>query len=392
MKPDFDCIVVGAGPSGCAAAYELAEAGFRVCLLDRKAFPRPKPCAGALTIKTLHRLRYSVAPVIKWVAKDLEVSVGLERARTFHSSHPIAAMTIRHELDAFCLYKTQERGADFRIVQSIDAIKQDNEGVYITFAGGIELKCKYLIGADGANSRVARLGGFSSPERALALEGTVNMSSAFTDRQMRFDFNCVKNGYGWVFPKGDHLNVGLYTNDPTQTINKADVINYVNNVLGVSSVEHLIGYPLGIGGEHLRPAAGRVLLAGDAAGLSERLLGEGIHNAIKSGQIAGRAVISALKYGTDVSRLYLQTIKEVQEDVAACSNTAAWFYGSTSLGFSALSLQPARNSLMRGFAAGKTFSEILKTAIFSPLYNIRAVKSIREFEAEDRRSQTVPAR
>ncbi len=58
----YDAIVVGAGPAGCAAAYDLAAAGRSVLLLDRCHFPRLKPCAGALTVKTLKALRYSVAP------------------------------------------------------------------------------------------------------------------------------------------------------------------------------------------------------------------------------------------------------------------------------------------------------------------------------------------
>src|SRR6185437_7801487 len=67
MAFDYDILIAGAGPAGCAAAYDLARAGKRVLLLDRRSFPRPKACACGLTRKTLKALRYSVDPVIERV-------------------------------------------------------------------------------------------------------------------------------------------------------------------------------------------------------------------------------------------------------------------------------------------------------------------------------------
>ena len=63
----LDAVIVGAGPAGCAAAYDLAHAGRSVLLLDTRTFPRPKACACGLTRKTLKALRYSVEPVIEHV-------------------------------------------------------------------------------------------------------------------------------------------------------------------------------------------------------------------------------------------------------------------------------------------------------------------------------------
>jgi flavin-dependent dehydrogenase len=75
----WDAIVVGAGPAGCAAAYDLAALGRRVLLLDRAAFPRPKACAGGLTMKAVRALRYPIDPVVRrWVNSiDLEGPGGL---------------------------------------------------------------------------------------------------------------------------------------------------------------------------------------------------------------------------------------------------------------------------------------------------------------------------
>src|SRR5262245_66662856 len=86
----YDVIVIGAGPAGCSAAYDLAGAGVRVLLLDRTAFPRTKPCAGMLTVKAVNLIRYSIAPVIRGVARSLDLSLNAHQSRTLPSAAPIA--------------------------------------------------------------------------------------------------------------------------------------------------------------------------------------------------------------------------------------------------------------------------------------------------------------
>jgi flavin-dependent dehydrogenase len=71
MPLDYDVLIAGAGPAGCAAAYDLARAGKRVLMLDRRTFPRPKACACGLTRKTLRALRYSVEPVLERECREV---------------------------------------------------------------------------------------------------------------------------------------------------------------------------------------------------------------------------------------------------------------------------------------------------------------------------------
>lgn len=352
-------------------------------LLDRRSFPRSKPCAGAVTVKALKRLRYSIAPVVKSIARDLEVSLRGERERRFTSRHPIAAMTVREDLDAFCLEATMARGADFRIVRDISAIVEDASGVTLATADGEVVRAPFLIGADGANSRVRKLIGAARVDRAWALEGRVEVGAAEASRLMRFDFAYVPNGYGWIFPKGDHLNVGIYAGSPEAFFTAADVAAYARRALGTGDVGRIVGHPLGVGGEVYRPAR-RVFLVGDAAGAAERLLGEGIHNAIKSGQFAAEAIVGELREGRDAQRTYRRRLRTLQADLATCARTSAWFYGGERRGYRGLSTFAARTSLMRGFAAGKTFRDILRSALFSPFYAIDPVTTVTEFEHRTR--------
>jgi geranylgeranyl reductase family protein len=379
----FDVLVVGAGPAGCAAAYDLADAGLTVGLLDRKAFPRVKPCAGAVTVKALRRLRYSISPVVRCVARDLDVSLGQERQRRFPSRYPIAAMTVREELDAFCLEMTCARGAEFRVVQDISQLEEDATGVTVRTAGGEALWAAFVIGADGANSRVRRLLGDGSAERAWALEGVADAGGG--PARMRFDFACAAGGYGWVFPKGDHVNVGLYTSRPQITFSRDDLVAYARRALGTTQVERIVGHPLGVGGEAYVPHRRRVVLVGDAAGATERLFGEGIHNAIKSGQLAAQAIVGELRGGGDAQKAYARRLRPLKADLKTCAKMARRFYRHQKLGFAGLCSLPVRTSLMRGFAAGKTAHEILRTAPLAAFYGIEPVESVIQYEREAER-------
>ena len=80
-----DVVIVGAGPSGCSAAFDLVVKGLRVLLLDRTEFPRRKTCAGGLTVKAVRALRYSIAPVIQRTVSNLSVSCRMRRPKLFTS-------------------------------------------------------------------------------------------------------------------------------------------------------------------------------------------------------------------------------------------------------------------------------------------------------------------
>ncbi len=97
-----------------------------------------------------------------------------------------------------------------------------------------------------------------------------------------------------MFPKGDHVNVGLYTSHETDAPTPADLRAYTHDRLGPDDLSNLAGQRVGLGGWSYRPRSERVFLVGDAAGLAEPILGEGIYYAIKSGQAAAEAIAAGL--------------------------------------------------------------------------------------------------
>jgi geranylgeranyl reductase family protein len=362
---DYEVVIVGAGPAGSAAAYDLCVSGKRVLLLDKHEFPREKPCAGGLTPKTLKALRYSVASVIKNVCSQMIVGKGLRRKTLFNSRHPICAMTVRSQFDAFCLKKTIKRGASFHVVKTIERINETDRHVGIHADFG-PIRTKYLIGADGVNSRVRQLTRtFKGIKKGFAIEGTLPMGRA-TIPKMALDFDESISGYGWVFPKDDHANVGLYSSVGAGRLSKQKLLDYVKTRLGDGNIERISGYPIGTGGWNYRPMHKRIVLAGDAAGMADPLLGEGIFNAVKSGQMAALAVEQGLSEDIGIGRVYNDLIAEIKKDLMVGHRTTQWFYRYPSTGYRAMTLPPIKHALTKGVAMGWTLSKIIRNCYQLP--------------------------
>lgn len=389
MTSVYDAVVIGAGPAGCAAAYDLAAAGRSVLLVDQRAFPRVKACAGGVTVKTLRALRYSVAPVIREVCTTMDVARDYDRARTLESGDPLCAMTVREELDAYCLRQTIARGAQFRIVKRIAAVVEDATGVEITLDDE-PVRARYLVGADGVNSRVRQLLGGAPPVRGFALEACVPREPAAMP-PMVFRFGVVAHGYGWLFPKGDHVNVGLYTNDPAVRISRDDVAAFARRTLGTDALDGFVGHHIGLGGCDLAQPWRRVFLVGDAAGLVDPLLGEGIYNAIVSGQAAARAIAeSSAPANVPAKPLFARFMAPIVDDLASTYRTARFFYHNLVWGFRALTFPPSVLALMRGTAAGLTFAQAKHGFLLAPFRRAPQVDSIAEwqrFRQEEMRDQ-----
>ena len=348
----WDVIVVGAGPAGCGAAYDLVKKGRRVLLLDKCDFPRSKACAGGLTMKTVKALRYSVEPVTRQVVRRIVLENKGGDATLVKTRGPICVMTVRAEFDAFCLEKTREAGAIFRRIQAVKGIETNEDSVTLRTEGG-SWQAKFLIGADGVHSQVRKLAGIGGAVAGgFALEGQVPMPDGEVD--LLFDFGAIRNGYGWIFPKKDHLNVGIgICGDAAgETLNRERLVNYVRQRLGTEKMDHIVGQYLGFGGWDAPCAKGRVLLAGDAAGLIDPLTAEGIYSAVASGQAAARSIEEGREGRAVAAEAYHLGLEQLRATLAFSARAARAFYANPDRGFQALTFPGLRTALLKIYAHG----------------------------------------
>jgi geranylgeranyl reductase family protein len=351
----WDVVVAGAGPAGCAAAYDLAAAGRAVLLLDRAEFPRHKACAGGLTRKSLRALRYSVAPVIRETVSAIVVEKQSGEAATLASRNTVCAMTVRAELDHFCLQQTMHAGAAFERIGPMTALDISGEGV-VVHTEERSYRGRFLIGADGVHSRVRQLLYGERPNwfwRGFALEAQVYPRNG-EGSELIFDFAPVRCGYGWIFPKRDHLNVGLgvYDDSGEEKLNRARLSSYVHKRFGDARVEHMTGQYLGFGAEGGPTVERRVLLAGDAGGFADPLTGEGIYGAIASGQAAAAAIEGELRGRAAAQRTFAELTHQLRLDLRMSASGARWFYGNLDLGYRALTAPIFRGAVINAYANG----------------------------------------
>lgn len=422
MLPFYDAIIVGAGPAGCAAAFDLAHAGRRVLLLDKRNFPRGKACACGLTRKTLKALRYPVDPVIERSCRDVVLQEAgpefLAGRRTADKScevrvrlrTPFCAMAVRERFDAFCLERTLAEGAiqnrpELRKIETIISLRTLPTHVELNIAlpnGTTEiLQAKVLIGADGSNGQTRRLAAGVDADRetsaataaqlhaepawyarGFALEATVpyntlpaRLPAGDAPLDLVFDFAPIAGGYGWLFPKGDHINIGVGGFVPQtgnavitesdgmvyETVSRALLNDYTQAKLGVDLAAlpqaHVTGQHLGLGGHAYLPQ-GRILLTGDAAGLVDPLTGEGIYSAIVSGQAAAAAIIESSGEG-EPAGAYLRHLQPLQATLAFSHRAARSFYRAPERGFKVMRTPLLRQLVLKTYADGLPTTNLL---------------------------------
>ena len=273
-----DVAVIGAGPAGSTCAYRLARAGARVLLLDKARFPRDKPCGGGVTMRAARLLPFSIEPVVEDVIDRVECRLDFGPRFERRSHAPLAYMTQRKRLDHFLLERAAEAGAEVREGVTLDAREVDADVV---------------VCADGCNGTSTKQLGFA-PEvvHGVALEANFPHDVRYA-RTMVLEIASVPGGYGWIFPKGDHVNVGVggwASEGPSLRMH----LRRMCEAYGIDpeAATGTRGYRLPM----RRPGAALVranaLAIGDAAGLVDPFSGDGMYEAFYSGTLAAQAVLA----------------------------------------------------------------------------------------------------
>ncbi len=321
MFDEFDVLIVGAGPAGSFAAERLAKAGTRVALFDGRPEGEPKACGGGVTAKALKAWPHLLSAVGRTV-DDLELYSPSGKRLHLQLEEPFAIYS-RIAFDNYLRDLAANAGAKV-IFEKVSArsIARAESGWKVRGANGGEWTSKILVGADGANSGIAKklAGPLSASDMEVAFgyraplpeSGDAPTVVAFLPRWV---------GYAWAFPRPDHISFGIATTQDAfehkaldellwqfmigyyqqREDSKAKIWSSVDNERAVTLKENLTAtaerYAARIPGlsdqtwDKRRASGDDWILLGDAAGFADPVTGEGIYYALRSAELFADAYL-----------------------------------------------------------------------------------------------------
>ena len=301
----YDALVVGMGPGGATAAYQLSRAGLSVLGLDKATHPRYKVCGGGLSARIDRILDDDYKLVVEHTVYGVQFSYRGAYPFLIDSSSPIAYMVMRDRFDHFLVEKARGVGAEVHEGEPAMSYRQLPDGIEVTTDRGRYL-AKALIGADGANSLVAQQlfpGRRSRRMPTLESEIVIGPAPHYPGTGcVLIDIGATPKGYAWIFPKQERLSIGVAELRGSLASPKKIFDQFVRDEKGLApwQVPQPVGHPLPLfsgqsGAEDYRESVGlvngRALLVGDAGHLVDPFFGEGIYYAVRSGQLAAESIL-----------------------------------------------------------------------------------------------------
>ena len=353
-----DVVVCGAGPAGTIAAAELAQAGLRVLLIEKYPLPRHKTCGGGMPMGVQRWLR-DLAPeaFVESTVTHLRHTWNFGEVHLAAMNRPDVAqplalwMVQRSVFDQVLAQRAMQAGAELRDGLTVRSLEVVPSGIILRAKGkglsnGLVVQTRYVIGADGANGVVVQATQLRK-NRAIALAMEVELPHQWgkghpdlRPQVAHLEYGAVPRGYGWIFPKGDHLNIGAgqfrhcyrsqdvrMNGNLRQTLQQT-ILAYLQGLglAGAADRLRFYAHPLPLWqGRELRHE-GRILLVGDAAGLVNPLFGDGILSAIKSGAIAAQCVIDHAAQDHAPEDYTHRLHEEFADNFDAAVNLANFFY------------------------------------------------------------------
>jgi geranylgeranyl reductase family protein len=293
----WDVVIVGAGPAGASAAYAAAVAGRSVLLLEKAELPRYKTCGGGI----IGPSRDALPPGFELPFRDridaVTFSLDGKFTRTRRSRHMLFGLVNRADFDHQLVEHAQKAGAELRTGTTVSRVEQhgsavpDRRTVAVILQDGETILARAVVGADGSASRIGAHVGVKLDQVDLGLEAEIPVPETVAEDwkgRVLIDWGPMPGSYGWVFPKGDTLTVGVISARGEGAATKRYLEDFIAR-LGLAGFEPSVssGHLTRCRADDSPLSRGRVLVCGDAAGLLEPWTREGISFALRSGRLAG---------------------------------------------------------------------------------------------------------
>lgn len=292
----YDIIIVGAGPAGLKCAETLGNSGKTVLLLEKNAKIGPKVCAGGLTGKDI---AYLNLPDELIEHSYNEVMVHVKGIRKNIKWEKDFAYTIdREEFGQWQLKKLQDfSNVEVRTDSRVSKITADFVQI-----GEEQIGYDYLVGADGSNSVVKRFLGFTAPAPGVGIQYIIP-TTQFKRFEFFFDPSLFLAWYAWIFPHRDYVSIGCGASPnvlPAKELRDNFHQWLKKQKIDISNARYE-AFPMNY--EFVGTEFGRVFLTGDAAGLLSSFTGEGIYQALITGEEVAKKILNPDYVSTKISEL-----------------------------------------------------------------------------------------
>ena len=293
----FDVIIIGAGPSGSSCAYNLKRnyPAAKVLLLDKSEFPRYKPCGGGVSPEVANYLDFDLIPGVDSICNEVVMVANGRQIMT--ENYPLW-MVRREVFDNYLLSQAKEAGVEFCSGCEVADIQKNNDGNYqvLTITGN--LFAKIVVIAEGGRGKLAKKLGIAPKNNILAAMEYEHYTTSL-DGKLYIDFDYNDSGYAWNFPKSDGLSLGIggLIKGRVKGAGLPKKLTSYAKQLEVDKLikEHLHGHPIELYSGKQKLVYDRIILIGEIAGCVDPLTAEGIRPAIKSGYLAAKSIVLALK-------------------------------------------------------------------------------------------------
>ncbi len=339
---DAEVIVIGGGPAGGAAAFQLAARGRSVILLERQPAGRSKPCGGGMAASVQRWFPFDLSPAVEQVIRRVRFTWCLEDPVVAELPGDAPFWIVRRSrLDAFLIEQAVAAGA--QVLQPLAAERLERrEGLWhIGLSDGSERKARAVLIADGSGSRLAGAHGLgpAKPRYAATVSVEVDGQVAEPDTA-RFEFGLVHHGFCWAFPRQGGWSIGVGTFIGNQEADSENVLSALLPSLGLPADAGVRQrgqlrvwdghHPLHGRGE----SGGGLLVAGDAASLCDPFLAEGLRPSLLSGCRAGEALDRWLAGDANAPAAYSQQVRaEWGDSMAWGRRIAQVFYRLPKVGY-----------------------------------------------------------
>ncbi|PKB15598.1 geranylgeranyl reductase family protein [Flavobacterium sp. 5] len=311
----FDVAIIGSGPAGASAAFELSKSGISAVIIEKETLPRYKTCGGGLVYRGLKNMPFDITSVVEKEFYAIDTYFSKKHpCITTRRENPIVSMVMRDAFDNLIVDKAKNNGV---------TLLQNHKVLDITFGDVLtihttegDITTKFIIAADGALSPIAKIAGWKETRTLIpALEYEVEVSAADFERlshDARFDIDAIPYGYGWCFPKKNHLSIGVAV--VVKTNKKINLKQYYADYLKTLGITEIItevghGFVIPVSPRTDTFVRKNVFLTGDSAGLADPLVAEGISNSILSGVQATQAIIESNLDPEKAASLYIEKLE-----------------------------------------------------------------------------------